>query len=134
MTYKIIDIQGIGPEFTEKLKAAGIHTTDDLLKHTGFKALSEKTGISEKLFDKWSKMAGLMRVDGIGPQFSELLYASGVETVEQLRDRPVNDLLKKMTEVNATSNLTNALPNVMDLQKWMDNSKSLPTLEPVHVR
>ncbi len=29
---KIVDIQGIGPNYAEKLGKAGIHTTDALLK------------------------------------------------------------------------------------------------------
>ena len=49
MTYKIIDIQGIGPVYAEKLIAAGIETVDQLLAEAaapkGRKALEEKTGI-----------------------------------------------------------------------------------------
>lgn len=138
MTYNIVDIQGIGPEFAEKLKGLNIHTTDDLLKHAAdpksFKALSEKTGISEKNFEKWSSMAGLMRVSGIGPQYAELLFFSGVETVEKLREQPVDGLLKRLGEVNLTRNLTNALPNASDVQKWMENVKKMTTTEPAHVR
>lgn len=138
MTYKIIDIQGIGPEFAEKLKAVHIHTTDDLMKHasdaTSSRMLSEKTGISEKLFETWTKMAGLMRVNGIGPQYAELLYFSGVETVEQLREQPVDALLRKMGEVNTARKLTGALPNASDVTKWMENLKQLPTLESTPVR
>ena len=32
MAYKIIDIQGIGPAYAEKLSAAGITTVDQLLE------------------------------------------------------------------------------------------------------
>lgn len=54
MTYKIIDIQGIGPAYAEKLLAAGIDTNAKLLekcaKPAGRKALAEETGISPSLF------------------------------------------------------------------------------------
>ena len=93
MTYNIVDIQGIGTEFAEKLKGLNIHTTEDLLKHApderSIEALAEKTGISDKLFEKWTKMAGLMRVSGIGPQYAELLFFSGVEFGEG-RDAPAS--------------------------------------------
>ena len=50
MSYKITDIEGIGPTFTKKLKKAGIHTTDALLKHAadkkGRKAVAAETGIA----------------------------------------------------------------------------------------
>ena len=138
MTYNIVDIQGIGPEFAEKLKGVNIHTTDDLLKHAtdekNVKALSEKTGISDKQFEKWTKMAGLMRVNGIGPQYAELLYFSGVDTVEKLAAQPADGLLRKLGETNVTRNLTNALPNVTDVQKWMEAVKTMKTPEPVHAR
>lgn len=138
MTYNIVDIQGIGPEFTEKLKGLNIHTTDDLLKHAkdekSIRALSEKTGISDKQFEKWTKMAGLMRVSGIGPQYAELLYFSGFDTVEKLREQPVDGLIRKLGEVNATRNLTNGLPNVADVQRWMEHIKEVRTPEPASVR
>ena len=138
MTYKIMDIQGIGPEFNQKLTTLNIHTTDELLKHTmngtNFKTLVEKTGISEKLFEQWTRMSLLMRVNGIGPQYAELLYFSGVDTVEKLRDKPAEDLIRKLAEVNATRNLTNALPSVVDVQRWVEQIRNMPTPEPVHVR
>ncbi len=138
MTYNIIDIQGIGADFAEKLKTFGVQNTDDLLKHTAdeksLKTMAEKTGITEKLLQKWSAMAGLMRVNGIGPQFAELLYFSGVDTVEKLREQPADGLLRKMTEVNATKNLTNALPKPADVTRWMDASRQVTTGEPVHAR
>ncbi len=138
MTYNIVDIQGIGKEFADKLKVVNIHTTEDLLKftpdETSVKALAAKTGISENLFAKWSKMAGLMRVNGIGPQYAELLFHSGVETVEKLREQPVDGLLRKLGEVNATRNLTNGLPNIADVQKWMQNAKEVTTPQPVVTR
>ena len=53
MAYKIIDIEGIGPAYAEKLEAAGVKTTDDLLDKAdnkkGREKLAEETGISEKL-------------------------------------------------------------------------------------
>ena len=46
MAYKIIDIQGIGPVYAEKLVAIGIETVDQLLKEgaspKGRKALRKR--------------------------------------------------------------------------------------------
>ncbi len=139
MTYKITDIEGIGREYGEKLKSLGIQTTDDLLRHSAdersIRTLAEKSGVSEKLFEKWTKMSRLMRVNGIGPQYSELLFIAGVDTVEKLREQPVDGLVKKLAEVNATRNLTNALPTVTDVQKWMANARTTThTPDPAPVR
>ena len=50
MTYKIIDIEGVGDVYAPKLIEAGIKDTDALLekcaKPAGRKALEEATGIS----------------------------------------------------------------------------------------
>ena len=91
MIYKIIDIEGIGPVYAEKLLAAGIDTDAKLLekcaKPAGRKALAEETGISPKLILTWTNHYDLMRIDGVGPQFSELLEAAGVDTVKETRHR-----------------------------------------------
>jgi hypothetical protein len=56
MTYKVIDIEGVGEVYAEKLIAAGIKTDAELLekcaKPAGRKALEEQTGISGKLILK----------------------------------------------------------------------------------
>ena len=50
MGYKIDQIEGIGATYAEKLEAAGVKTTEDLLEKcaakTGRAALADETGIS----------------------------------------------------------------------------------------
>ena len=86
MKYNIIDIEGVGDAYAEKLKAAGIKTVDGLLEAgataKGRKNLAETTGISEKLILRWVNHADLFRINGVGPQFAELLEAAGVDTVK----------------------------------------------------
>ena len=68
MIYKIVDIEGIGPVYAEKLVAVGIDNTEKLLekcaKPAGRKALEEETGISGKLILTWTNHCDLMRIDG----------------------------------------------------------------------
>ena len=95
MGYKIDQIEGIGATYAEKLQAAGVKTTEDLLEKCAAKkgraALAEETGISEKLILKWTNHADLFRINGIAGQFAELLEAAGVDTVKELRHRvPAN--------------------------------------------
>ena len=37
MSYKIEEVEGIGPEFGKKLREVDIQTTEDLLRHCGDK-------------------------------------------------------------------------------------------------
>ena len=129
MTYKIIDIEGIGDVYAEKLIAAGINTDKEMLekccKPAGRKALAEATGISEKLILTWSNHCDLMRINGVGPQFSELLEAAGVDTVKEFRHRKAENLQPKLEEINAEKNLTNRVPSVKEVEKMIEQAKEL---------
>lgn len=128
--YKIEDVEGIGPAYGEKLRAAGISNTDQLLvagkTKKGRVELAEKTGISESLILKWVNMVDLYRVKGIGSEFSELLEASGVDTVKELKHRVPANLTQKMIEVNTQKKLTRRVPTQAVVAEWIEQAKTLP--------
>ena len=132
MAYKIIDVEGIGNVYAKKLIDAGINTVDDLLekckKPAGRKSLAEKTDISGKLILTWTNHADLMRINGVGPQFSELLEAAGVDTVKELKHRIAENLHAKLEEINESKNLVNRVPSVTEVQKMIDQAKLLPDM------
>ena len=134
MNYKIIDVEGIGDVYAAKLKEVGINTVEELLeaakKPAGRAALAEKTGISPKLVLTWANHADLMRINGVGPQFSELLEAAGVDTVKEFRNRVAENLVAKMNEVNEQKHLVGRVPSATELQKMIDQAKELePMME-----
>lgn len=134
MAYKVIDIEGVGEVFAKKLNAAGINTDAELLakcaKPAGRKALAEAADINPKLILKWANHCDLFRVNGVGPQFAELLEAAGVDTVKELRHRVAENLQKKLEEVNAQKNLVNRVPTVTEVQKMVDQAKDMePMME-----
>lgn len=130
MAYKIIDIQGVGPAYAEKLTAAGVETVDQLLEvgktAKGRKELEEKTGISGKFILTWVNHADLFRIKGVGPQFAELLEAAGVDTVKEFGHRVAANLVAKMQEVNEQKHLTKVVPTVEQVQAMIDQAKELP--------
>ena len=77
---------------------------------------------------KWANHCDLYRINGVGPQFAELLEASGVDTVKELKHRVADNLQKKLEEVNAVKNLTNRVPAVVEVQKMIDQAKELPAV------
>ena len=129
MTYKIIDIQGIGPVYAEKLIGIGIETVDQLLEKgadpKGRQAIEDATGIDHGRVLTWVNHADLFRVDGIGPQFSELLEAAGVDTVKDLRNRNAANLAAKMAEVNEQKHLTRRVPVEVEVQRYIEAAKAL---------
>lgn len=127
MNYKIDEIEGIGPKFKEKLVAAGILNTDLLLEKCasapGRKAVAEETEIPASQLLFWADMADLMRINGVGRQFGELLKASGVDTIKELATRRADNLTAKLAEVNKGMNLAKALPSETQVQDWIDKAK-----------
>ena len=129
MDDKIIDIEGVGDVYAEKLQAAGINKVSELLEKCaapkGRKELAEATGISEKLILRWTNHADLFRINGVGPQFAELLEAAGVDTVKEFRHRVAENLQPKLVEVNEAKNICNRVPAVSEVQKMIGQAKEL---------
>ena len=129
MAYKIIDIEGVGDVYAEKLIAAGIEKVEDLLEKCAAPKrradLAEATGISPKLILKWTNHADLFRIKGVGPQFAELLEAAGVDTVKEFRHRLAENLVPKLEEVNAAKNICNRVPSVKEVEKMIAQAKEL---------
>lgn len=129
MAHKIDEIEGIGPSYSEKLYQLGIETVDDLLnacaRKQGRDEIAGKTGINDDLLLKWANTADLFRIRGIGRQYSELLEASGVETVEELRLQNANALADKLHEVNARRKYSKINPSAQVVHRWIEQAKGL---------
>src|SRR5262249_57068883 len=80
--------------------------------------LAQETGINEALILKWVNRADLMRVKGVGSEYSDLLEAAGVDSPLELRHRIPEHLFKKLEEVNATRHLVRRLPTEHGGREW----------------
>lgn len=129
MRYPIIDIEGIGPTFTKKLKKIGVNRTDQLLERAaspkGRKALAAESGIDEKKILKWANMSDLMRIRGVAEEYSELLEAAGVDTVKELRNRNATNLTEAMKTTNNKRKLVRLCPGEKSVSKWVAEAKKL---------
>jgi len=129
MSYKVIDIEGIGPVYAEKLGNIGIHTTADLLEKGGGKKgrvdIAASAGIPESLVLTWVNHADLFRIKGIAGQFSELLEAAGVDSVKELATRNPENLHAKLTETNEKFSLSGRVPALESLKDMIDQAKGL---------
>jgi len=127
--YKIVTIEGIGPVYARALEDVGIVTTEDLLDvaatRKGRADLAEKTGLSLKLILKWANKADLMRVPGVGEEFSDLLEAAGVDTVKELRNRNPENLYRAMLEKNEEKSLVRRAPFLTEVQAWVQAAKEI---------
>lgn len=126
---KLSAIEGIGPVYAQKLKDAKIASLESLLKQgaspAGRKAIVESTGISKDLILEWVNRADLFRIKGIGEEYSDLLEASGVDTVVELARRNAANLYEKMVDVNAEKSLVRQLPAEAQVSDWIEQAKKL---------
>lgn len=89
--------------------------------------LAAKTGITEKLTLKWANHADLIRIKGIGGEYSELLEAAGVDTAPELSKRKPDNLLAKMTEVNEAKKMVRKMPVKKQVEGWIQQAAKLPS-------
>jgi len=132
MSYRIEQIEGIGPSYAHKLAQARIKTTNDLLKScchaSGRRDISSACDVSEAQLLKWANLADLMRVKGIGSQYSELLEAAGVDTVKELRNRNAANLAGTMKKVNEAKRLCRVTPSSSMVEGWIQSASELKPL------
>jgi predicted flap endonuclease-1-like 5' DNA nuclease len=132
MSYPVLKIEGIGKKYAKMLDKVGVKTTGRLLDRAkdpkGRKQLAADSGIDETYILKWANMSDLMRIKGVGEEYSELLEVAGVDTVKELRNRKPENLHAKMVEVNAAKKLVRALPSPNKVKDWVTQAKSLPPM------
>ena len=127
---KLETIEGIGPVYAEKLREKGIATVEALLEAgatpQGRQRLEQETGIGHKLILEWVNLADLMRIKGIGEEYSDLLEEAGVDTVRELRNRVPEHLHRAIVEVNEAKKLVRRLPTLKMVADWVEQAKRLP--------
>ena len=130
MADSLIDIEGIGATYAKTLADAGLTNTDHLLdtagSASGRKSLATKTGIDEGKILEWVNRADLMRIKGVGSEFSDLLEAAGVDTVKELAQRVPVNLATRLTEVNEAKKLVRRVPSESEVSTWVSEAKTLP--------
>ncbi len=125
----LTSIEGIGEVHAEQLAAAGIGSTNSLLAkgatRKGRRIIAKESGITTKHILAWVNRADLFRVNGVGEEYSDLLEASGVDTVPELAQRKAANLCERMAEVNEHRRLVRRLPAESVVERWIKHAKKL---------
>ena len=126
----ITDVEGIGPDYAAKLVAAGITNTDTLLERGatahGRAAIESATGISDKLILEWVNHADLMRLNGVGSEYADLLEAAGVDSPAELAHRNAANLAQTFQElVAARPETVRRVPSAETVAAWIAEAKTL---------
>ena len=126
---KIEDIEGIGPAYGAKLTAAGVTTTETLLERgatrKGRTELAGATGITDTLILEWVNHADLMRIKGVGSEYSDLLEAAGVDSPAELAQRNATNLAKAIADINEKKKLVRVVPSEAVVTGWIAEAKEM---------
>jgi hypothetical protein len=126
---EVEDIDGVNEA---KLTDLGIRTTDDLLARAatpgGRTELAGALGVTDREILKWANCADLMRVDGIGMQFADLLEEAGVDTIPELAQRNAGNLHARVVAVNTERQLSGRAPTAQEVERWIDQARSMPRI------
>jgi len=75
---------------------------------------------------EWVNLADLMRIKGVGEEYSDLLEEAGVDTIAELANRKPENLIAKILEVNEKEKLVRRPPVLKQVQNWVEQAKKLP--------
>ncbi|HVL88331.1 MAG TPA: DUF4332 domain-containing protein [Candidatus Thermoplasmatota archaeon] len=116
------DVEGVGVLYGERLRAAGIERSSDLLSIDPFR-LSEETGISEHLLERWKGLAELLAA-GLSRQEAEILARAGVAGAEALANAKAKDVLEKVQSYARSMELPLAEEiGLRTVQGWIRKAK-----------
>ena len=127
MTYKMSEFKGIEPAQIEKLRVAGIESTDDMMRIWADQpkraALVQSSGITLEEFTSMAAMSRLARVKNVGPTFVAVLMAAGIDGPKSLFEFTPEALVKRLGEVVAEKKLTSPVPTLEQVKTWFSEPK-----------
>lgn len=126
----LVRIEGIGEKYADRLAKAGIGSTGTLLERGSTRAgrdeIARTAGVTGQQVLDWVNRADLFRIDGVAEEYSDLLEASGVNSVPELAQRNADHLFEKMAAVNVSKKLVRRIPNLAEIHSWISQARKLP--------
>jgi predicted flap endonuclease-1-like 5' DNA nuclease len=130
MMTRLETIEGIGPVYASQLRGAGIATVEALLAAgatpAGRQELEQRSRIGHSSILEWVNIADLMRIKGIGEEYSDLLEEARVDTIKELRNRVPENLYEALVKTNEAKRLVRRLPTLGMVRGWVQQAKVLP--------
>ncbi len=129
---KLIDINGIDHKAASRLGALGIDSAETLLKigssPQARSQLAQQTLISSRRLLNWVQLADLLRVNGIGCDYAELLNQVGIKTVNELGCCEAKTLRVKLDQANRRRRIVRRVPAISRIEGWIVRAQAFTTL------
>ena len=131
----ISDIKGLTPQVKAKLESEGIKNTMQLLEHTQTQKqlteLASKVSTTPEAMKELANRADLMRLHGVGGDFSNLLEEAGVNSCRELQHRIPEKLYKTLGAIHTDKKIGHHAPSLTQATEWIAEAKTLSETSPV---
>ena len=128
--HSIAHLPGLSTPQLKQLSALGISTTFDLLRQGN--SVSQRQQLSQQLdthikhINKWTALANLARIPGVGCQHCGLLLHAGVSTPQQLAAMTVQQLHPQLRRFQVQLlNRADLAPDTAQVATWIQQAKNL---------
>jgi predicted flap endonuclease-1-like 5' DNA nuclease len=134
MNATMSDLKGLQPEVKTRLAFEGIKNTQQFLEHTRTPQqraeLAHKVGTTPGAIKELANRADLMRLAGVGGDFSNLLEEAGVSSCKQLQHRIPEKLYTTLEALHNNKKIGHRAPTVAQVTEWIAEAKKLSTTSP----
>ena len=134
MNDSVSDIKGLQPEVKTKLESEGIRTTTQFLEHSHTPQqstdLAHKVGTTLVAIKELANLADLMRIPGVGGDFSNLLEEAGVNSCRELQHRVPEKLHKALETIHSDKKIGYRVPTIIQTTQWITEAKALAATSP----
>lgn len=131
LNFPLDQLPGLSAKDCQKLRENGITTTYGLLQKAGRtkaqkEALAIALNVRFQLLMKWVALADLARIPAVGCQYCGLIVHSGVASLEQLAQTPIDRLHKQIMRLQI-QNLQRAdlCPDMGEMSVWIKQAQQL---------
>lgn len=134
MIATISDLKGLQPEVKTKLELEGIRNTQQFLERTRTSQqraeLAHKVGTTPVVIKELANRADLMRLTGVGGDFSNMLEEAGVNSCKELQHRVPEKLYTTLEAIHTDKKIGHRAPSVAQVTEWIAEAKKLSATSP----
>jgi predicted flap endonuclease-1-like 5' DNA nuclease len=134
MNATISDFKGLQPEVKTKLEFEGIRNTQQFLERTRTSQqraeLAHKVGTTPVVIKELANRADLMRLTGVGGDFSNMLEEAGVNSCKELQHRVPEKLYTTLEAIHSDKKIGHRAPSVAQVTEWIAEAKKLSATSP----
>jgi len=134
MNATISDLKGLQPEVKTKLEFEGIRNTQQFLERTRTAQqrteLAHKVGTTSIAIKELANRADLMRLTGVGGDFSNMLEEAGVNSCKELQHRVPEKLYTTLEEIHTNKKIGHRAPALVQVTEWIVEAKKLSATSP----